>query len=182
MSIIWAQYAAVMEEKIGMLSEAEKYRYWVTNLIGTPYRWGEEGPLGTDCSGTISFALWMMGYDLRTTADAFLHKIFTIEKDWYDDKYAQAVFYLTREEQRHGDRVVPAKYAVHVTPLVGQGVVVNAGDFVTVNRQESIEGWFRTHQNADPVIRAIDWGEARQLSQRGSEAWGVDPLLLGLRS
>jgi cell wall-associated NlpC family hydrolase len=91
MSINWAKYAAVMEEKVDQLSKAEKYRYWVTNLIGAPYRWGEEGPLGTDCSGTISFALWMMGYDIRTTAQGLLEQIFIVPADSYDESKAQAV-------------------------------------------------------------------------------------------
>jgi len=181
MSVNWAAYAAVMQEKIEQLTLAEQYRYWVTNLIGAPYRWGQEGPLGTDCSGTIAFALWMMGFDIRTTAQGLLDRVFTVPSDSYDESKAQAVFYLTTRESKHGDRVVPAGTAIHVTALVGPGVVVNAGDTVTISRQESIEGWFRTRKGSESRIRAIDWEVARQLSQRGTEAWGVDPILMELR-
>lgn len=181
MSVNWAAYAAVMQEKIEQLSRPEQYRYWITNLIGAPYRWGQEGPLGTDCSGTIAFALWMMGYDIRTTATGLMTRIFTEPAESYDEEKAQAVFYLTTVEQKHGDRVVPAGYAIHVTALVGHGIVVNAGDVVTISRQESIEGWFEAYRRAVPQIRTLDWEAARVLSQKGTEAWGVDPILMEMR-
>jgi hypothetical protein len=123
----------------------------------------------------------MMGYDIRTTAQGLLEQIFIVPADSYDESKAQAVFYLTTGEQQHGDRQVPAGTAIHVTPLVGSGVVINAGDVVTISRQESIEGWFRSRKGSEPEIRAIDWEVARLLSQRGAEAWGVDPILMELR-
>jgi len=46
-------------------------------LWHTPYVWGGESLIGTDCSGSISWPLWLMGYRIRVTAD-FFHKELTL--------------------------------------------------------------------------------------------------------
>jgi cell wall-associated NlpC family hydrolase len=180
--IEWAEYAAVMQSKIETLSKPEQFRFWCTNLVGAPYRWGKEGPLGTDCSGIISFALWMMDYDVRTTADVLMREVFSGEADRYDRKEAQAYFYVTTEARQHGSRIVEPGVAIHVAPVVGNGVVVNAGDFVTLSMARSIGAWFEQHRQARAELRTLDWPALRELSNSGRACWGVDPILEELRA
>jgi hypothetical protein len=177
----WAEYAAVMQSKVELLTPAEQYRFWCTNLVGAPYRWGEEGPLGTDCSGVISFALWMMDYDVRTTADEFLRKVFLEHAGGFDSTEAQAYFYVTTETRQHGPQIVEPGVAIHVAPVVGEGVVVNAGEYVTLSTARWIEAWFAQHRQTEAILRNLSWPALREVSDSQQACWGVDPILKDLR-
>lgn len=181
MSVNWAEYAAIMEEKVNKLGKADRFRFWCTNLVGAPYGWGSENIFETDCSGTVAFALWMMGYNVRTTAEGFMRNLFT-EADEYDKSKIQAVFYTVREDQKHGDRTVKAGTAIHVSPIVGRGVVVNAGNFVTISTKQSIDTWFIKNRNAYPKIRSLNMAALEKISRDGNMSWGIDPILEGLRN
>ena len=59
-----------------MKNERERMAYLVRLLWHSPYTWGGESISGTDCSGSISFAGYLLGYNLRITADSY-DKMFT---------------------------------------------------------------------------------------------------------
>ena len=73
--------------------------------------------------------LMLLGYAIRTTADGLYRKLFTdsvAKKDQNDPSRIMAVFYITNEPMVVRGRSLPSDYARHVTPVVGEWVVVDA--------------------------------------------------------
>lgn len=60
----------------GMEDDRERMAYLMRLLWHSPYTWGGESITGADCSGSISFAGYLLGYNLRVTADSY-DKMFT---------------------------------------------------------------------------------------------------------
>jgi len=169
-----------IQERLRGESEEECFRFFCLMLVGAQYGWGAENIVNVDCSGSVSFPLWAIGYDWRTTADSFYRELFIDRSNGYDEKKIQAVFYIADTDRKHGDRTVKRGTAVHVTPVVGQGIVVDAtwGKEVRLRTLLSAIGEHKAY-GTDPVIRSLD----RDLleSKNGKFAWGVDPVLKLLR-
>ena len=148
---------------------SREFRYWLRYLIDLPYTWGEENLFGVDCSGTISWALLRMGYNIRTTADGLFRKVFTTPVRDYDLKYSDtyAVFFLD-----------DSGTAKHVAPGMGEGVVLDATPsglrLLPVSVVKTI---FETNYGKIPITRQINWQHARIVSESDRESWGVDPVL-----
>jgi hypothetical protein len=178
----WLEIAKAEEQKLNEATKAEQFRFFALKLVDAPYGWGKENLFQTDCSGTLSFPLYMMGYDIRVTADYFFKHVFTkpilTVDELVDVDDIMAVFYVTKKERQHGDRVVPVGTATHVTPVVGQYVVLHAGDPVSLNTAKTIRTWYPNH---DAVWRKIDWKKADKMHKSGQYAWDVDPVLKILR-
>lgn len=116
----FAEYARIEEEQFNLMSQEEKYRYILLTQIGNPYRWGKENAEYSDCSGAVCFSLMAAGWDIRTTANGLMNKIFTEHVNGID-----AIFYVTTKQVKHGNRIVPAGTATHVIGIVDTGVVLN---------------------------------------------------------
>lgn len=168
---------AAMEPRYHKMSVGERFRFWCMTLIGLPYLWGQENPItGTDCSGSVCFPLLMMGYRIRVTADVLFRELFTSEETpGYDRHAIEAVFCTATTDQTHGDRTVSKGTAIHVMPIVGEGVVVNAAyPEVQIERLEAATA---TRFNQEIWIRRLSLAKARKLSDAGSHAWGVDEAI-----
>lgn len=160
---------------------AERFRAFAMALLDAPYVWGAENPEGSDCSGTVCFPLWCMGFDIRVTADVLYKNLFTLPvADEEDLSKVMAVFYITREARQHFDRMAPANSAVHVTPVVGHNVVLNAGTRLELATAREIRVYFES-RGCDAVWRSIDWEKARAMSDSKQYAWDVDPVLKMIR-
>jgi hypothetical protein len=163
------------------MTPVQKYRKFALDLEGLPYRWGSENPLlGTDCSGSVCYPLLAMGYQIRTTADDLMNRLFTItpRAEYTLDKI-MAVFYVTRKAKQHGDREVPAGTAVHVTPVVGLYVVLNAGDPVKLMTAKAVRMWYEK-KNCDAVWREIDFQALEDRSKKYDMCFGIDDFLHSL--
>lgn len=118
---------ALMEAKSAQfeaMNERERYVFLLLFQYRNPYRWGKELPNGADCSGAVCFALiGATGKRIRTTADGLLKKFFTRKNPGIDE--IQAVFFVTRYDRQHGDRLAKSGEAVHVAGVVSEGVVMN---------------------------------------------------------
>lgn len=180
-SINFDRWTKVIKRKISKLSPTEEFIFHLTNLVGTPYVWGGETPLGTDCSGTICYALWMMGYNIRTNAQGLFDHLFTYAGDESPEESPHAMFYQTERPRHHGDREVPAGTIIHVAPIVGSGVVLNAGEAVSLEHIHFISDYFDAH-NATGLYRALNWDAAEKISSSGNHAWNIDPILSTIRS
>ena len=153
----------------GLGTEAEKARYWALRLLGRPYVLGRENPeTGTDCSGVLSFALWMLRYNVRTTAHSFANKIFTCKTDGdFERGYLKAVFFSKDGRYRH------------VSLQVGRGVVIDAwadGMPVTLKAVAPMIAYWE-NDGYEAVWRQIDWRKLKEVNDAGTEAWDVDPVL-----
>jgi hypothetical protein len=165
------------KHRVDSAEKAEVFRSYASLLLDAPYVWGSEGPEGTDCSGTVCFPLWLMGYNIRVSADVLYKELFTIKpKNEMDLSKIMAVFYITKVEKTHYDRIVPAGTATHVTPVVGHNVVLNAAETVTLDTAREVREYFEKHQSF-AEWREMDMGKAKEMSDSLKYAWGVDPIL-----
>lgn len=166
--IDWLEFARLHRDKYYRISGSpEEFRFWAKLLIDAPYIWGSENLLGTDCSGTVCFPLLQMGYNIRTTADALMRKVFTIEvKDHEEYNSIMVVFYVKDGK------------AIHVTPVVGRYVVLDATpEGIRLNTAVHVRTTFEAtgHQ---AVWRRLNSGEAAEISDSQEESWDIDPIAL----
>ena len=155
-------------------TEAEKARYWALRLVGRPYVLGKENPeIGTDCSGVLSFALWMLHYNVRTTAHRFAELIFTRDVEGgYQAERLKAVFFAKAGQYRH------------VSLQIGRGVVLDAWTETMPVMFKAVAPMIAYWENDGYEIawREINWNKLKEVSDAGTEAWDVDPVLKLYRS
>ena len=171
-----------LQAKAAGMSEAEKFRAYALQMLNAEYAWGKENVFGSDCSGTVCLPLMLLGYSIRTTADTLYRKVFTepvAEKDHNDASKIMAVFYLTNIPMQRRGTELPKDYARHVTPVVGEWVVLeaNAEKGRVVLRTSRAVTMFYKRMNCRAVWRAFNTEKAREVSDVGSELWGVDAEL-----
>jgi len=133
-------------------------RFMDTALLysGTKYGWGKENLQEVDCSGLVSGAFILNGFPIRTTANEFLTKFFTIKTDMkFEDDKVKAIFFVAKENYNtpSGDRL--AGYARHVGLLVGDGVIFSAvNPYAKFERIDTIED---RYDSSDMIVRELDW-------------------------
>jgi murein DD-endopeptidase len=125
MNIRWDKIFQVEKSQFEKMDVQQKYQYFLLLQFGSPYGWGKENPVESDCSGAVCLALYAAtGYLVRTTADDLYRRYFTIQNP--TEKMIRAAFWTTQREQRHGDRIVPAGTATHIAGIVGRGAVLSS--------------------------------------------------------
>jgi murein DD-endopeptidase len=123
MNIRWDKIFKVEQAQFERMTVQQKFQYFLLLQFGSPYGWGNENPVESDCSGAVCLALYAAtGCLVRTTADELYKRYFTIKSP--AEAMIRAAFWITQKEQRHGDRVVPAGTATHIAGVVGRGGVV----------------------------------------------------------
>lgn len=174
----WYQWEQLQKQKIASLTFEEKFRWFACDLMYADYEWGKEGLLGTDCSGSISFPLLALGYHVRLTADAYMRELFTITVDHaeaWSPEMVTALFFVTQHEARHGDRVVPAGTATHVTPVVGEGVILDAAWGKQARLRPARDAIFEyRNMGLDVIRRGMSFRTLEQLDRDGQHGWGID--------
>lgn len=181
-AINWMELVKAWRGRLDKAGLVEQFRAYAAMVLDAPYVWGSENPQGTDCSGTVCFPLWMMGFNIRVTADVLFKQLFTIVPvDEADLSHLMAVFYVAKGPQDHHGNSVPTGTAVHVTPVLGRNVVLNAGDRVTLSTALTIRQWFES-RNCSAVWREIDWKKVQEMSASLKFAWDIDPVLSLIRA
>jgi murein DD-endopeptidase len=158
------------------MSEADRFAYFLLLQFGSPYGWGNENPESSDCSGAVCMALFAAtGLLIRTTADDLYKRIFT--KANPNARDIRAVFYLTRKNQKHGDRTVAAGTATHVAGFVGEGVVFNSQQpHAMVRRIVDVSVWYERN-GFDIVTRGLNREALARLAGEGRTLFGLDAEL-----
>jgi len=162
----WAELSKMERERYEnvLVSNAQRFRYWALKLVDAEYKMGCENILQTDCSGTVCWPLLRMGYNIRITAQELYDTVFTAPASVASLRHTQALFFQTPD----GD-------IIHVAPLVGADVCVNAGDPVSLRTAAYLIHWFESHAHAEAVCRELDWTAADAISQSRLHAWDLDP-------
>ena len=125
MGIKWDKLMENEKRQFEKMSELNKFIYFLLLQFGSPYGWGKENPVASDCSGAVCLALFAAtGHLIRTTADDLFKRVFTKVNPRRDE--IQAVFYVTQKNQKHGDRLVAAGTATHIAGFVEDGIILNS--------------------------------------------------------
>lgn len=178
LNVDWMEYGIQEEKKARILSFAGQFRKFALDLLDAPYVWGSENMLGTDCSGSVCFPLLCMGYRIRTTAHELMEKIFDdVPSDETSSEKVMAVFYVTNRDVMHGDRKVKKGTAIHVTPVVGKYVVLNAGNPVRLYTAKQIRLWYE-ERDCTAVWRELNKENLVYHSEEGDMLWGVDKKVM----
>ena len=111
------EYINLFEKKIEkMENKVRKFKLITLSQLFGKYTWGSENVEETDCSGTVCLPLMILGYPIRVTA-ARLEELFKEEATEYSENEVQAIFYFKDGKVKH------------VTPIVGEGMIVNASGY-----------------------------------------------------
>ena len=153
------------------MTEAEKFIYFLLLQYGSPYGWGRESPEASDCSGAVCMSLYAAtGLLIRTTADDLFKRVFTRINPRQGD--IRAVFFVTKKNQKHGDRTVAPGTAVHIAGFVDDGVILNSQEpCAKVRRVIDVSDWYQ-RQGYEVHIRGLDREALAKLA--GNAVYGLD--------
>jgi len=151
----------ILDHAKGMV-ERERMAYLARMLWGSTYGWGDEVVGSTDCSGSVFWALWLMGYPVRVTAHELYAK-WTVPLDgepvagnlafWWDDKKGRVV---------------------HVAIFTDNGIILNASppEMHDVPLEEEVKK--RAYRDLRLAQRRLDFKALKEDRENGTlKAWGV---------
>jgi len=173
MGIRWENLSVFEKAKFEKMNESDRFIYFLCKQFGSPYGWGKETPVSSDCSGAICMALFAAtGLLIRTTADDLYKRVFTRANPRAGD--IRAVFYLTKKAQRHGDRMVAAGTATHVAGILDDGVILNSQTpFARVRRINEVSDWY-VRNGYEVAIRGLDRDALERLAKERRTVLGLD--------
>ena len=174
MGIKWENLMANEKKQFEKMSETDKFVYFLLLQFGSPYGWGNENPVSSDCSGAVCMALFAAtGFLIRTTADDLFKRVFTRINPRQGD--IRAVFYVTKKNQKHGDRTAAAGTATHIAGFVDDGVILNSQEpSARVRRIADVSDWY-SRNGYEVHIRGLDREALERLAREGKTRYGLDP-------
>jgi murein DD-endopeptidase len=85
------------------------------------------------------------------------------------------VFYVTKKQEKHGDRMVAAGTATHIAGFVDDGVILNSQQpTARVRRVNDVSDWYQRN-GYEVHIRGLDRAVLERLAREGKTVWGLDP-------
>jgi murein DD-endopeptidase len=173
MVIKWDKLMENEKKQFEEMSELNKFIYFLLLQYGSPYGWGKENPVASDCSGAVCMALYAAtGLLIRTTADDLYRRVFTVLYPKPDQ--IKAVFYLTKKDGKHGDRMVAAGTATHVAGIIEDGIVLNSQEpYAKVRQIIDVSHWYQRN-GFEVVIRGLNKEALAKLAAEGKTLYGLD--------
>ena len=173
MSIKWENLMKNEKRQFEKMNEHDKFVYFLLLQYGSPYGWGKENPIEADCSGKVCMALYAAtGLLIRTTADDLMKRVFTKVNPRNTD--IRAVFYITKKNQKHGDRTVAAGTATHICGFVDDSVVLNSEQpTAKVRYIMNVSNWFQK-EGYETVVRGLDRSALERLAKEGKTVYELD--------
>jgi murein DD-endopeptidase len=174
MGIKWNNLMENEKKQFEKMSEHDKFVYFLLLQFGSPYGWGKENPVSSDCSGAVCMALFAAtGFLIRTTADDLLKRVFTKINPRQGE--IQAVFYVTKKDKKHGDGYAAAGTAVHVAGILDDGVILNSQEpYARVRRINDVSDWYQ-REGYEVLVRGLDHEALARLAREGKTRYGLDP-------
>jgi len=173
MGIKWESLMTNEKQQFEKLSETDKFIYFLLLQFGSPYGWGRENPITSDCSGAVCMALYAAtGFLIRTTADDLLKRVFTKVNTRQSD--IRAVFFVTRKDRKHGDRIVSAGTATHIAGILEDGIIMNSQEpCAKVRRIDDVSREFQK-EGFDVLVRGLDREALAWLAREGKTVYELD--------
>ena len=173
MGIKWENLMTNEKLQFEKLSETDKFIYFLLLQYGSPYGWGKENPITSDCSGAVCMALYAAtGLLIRTTADDLLRRVFTKVNTRQGD--IRAIFYVTRKDRKHGDRFVGAGTVTHVAGILEDGIILNSQEpYAKVRRIDDVSRDFQ-REGYDILVRGLDREALARLAAEGKTVYELD--------
>jgi murein DD-endopeptidase len=173
MKIKWDVVFENEKRQFEKMTEQDRFVYFLLLQFGSPYGWGKENPESSDCSGAVCLALYAAtGLLIRTTADDLYRRVFTKANPRPGD--IRAVFYLTKQDKRHGDRAAAPGTAVHVAGILEEGIILNSQEpYAKVRRITDVSDWFQRNGH-EVAVRGLDRAALERMAGDGLR-YGLDP-------
>jgi len=174
MGIKWNAIMENERRQFEKMNESEKFIYFLLLQFGSPYGWGKENPVSSDCSGAVCMALFAAtGLLVRTNADDLLKRVFTVVNPRQGE--IRAVFYVTRKDQKHGDRIVSAGTCTHVAGIVDDGVIMNSQEpYARLRRINDVSDYFQ-REGHEVLVRGLDREALARLATGKKTLYELDP-------
>jgi len=160
------KFIALIRGHLKTMDQDARLAYLARLLWGSRYGWGNEVIGGTDCSGSVCWALWLMGFKIRVAAD-YIEKKLTLSVEGLPKPG-----YLAFWWDNLGDKVS------HVAIFSDTMMIMNAQnkfcDMPVGTQIQQFAG--RAY-----AFKRLEWEVLKQIDDQGGLAYGVDkglkPLL-----
>jgi murein DD-endopeptidase len=173
MIIKWDKLMENEKRRFEKMNELNKFIYFLLLQFGSPYGWGKENPEASDCSGAVCMALYAAtGMLIRTTADDLYRRVFTVTNPKPDQ--IRAVFYITKKNGKHGDRMVAAGTATHIAGILENGIVLNSQEpYAKVRQIVDVSNWY-LNNGYEAAVRGLNREALAKLASEGKTLYGLD--------
>ena len=155
-------FVGLMKKHLSVLKPNQRFAYLVRLLWGSPYGWGKEVMGDVDCSGSVCWSLYLLGYNIRMTADDF-YRLATNPTDTLPEPGNLCFWWFPTR-----------KRIKHVTVFSDKMVVMDADEHFQ-DIPVSLE--IQTREKQPFEFRKFDWNKLKVMSDTGEFAWGVDSEL-----
>jgi len=167
----WLAIIHVLKARYEEADMPERWRILLRFFAGIPYGWGKENLWESDCSGIVCAVLFIMGYDIRVSADFLYQRIFTKPVSRYTARdRIMAVFYIDKESGK----------CTHVAPVLENYIVLNAELVLQEKTARTVRLYFEARDHR-AEWRELDWKALEDISLAGKHVYGLDPQLEILR-
>jgi murein DD-endopeptidase len=174
MKIKWNTLMENEKKQFEKMSELNKFVYFLLLQFGSPYGWGNENPEKSDCSGAVCMALYAAtGLLIRTTADDLYKRVFTVVNPRPDT--IRAVFFITKKNVKHGDRMVAAGTATHIAGILENGIILNSQEpYAKIRQIIEVSNWYQNNGH-EVVVRGLNRETLARLANEGKTVYDLDP-------
>ena len=112
------------------------------------------------------------GLLIRTTADDLFKRVFIKTNPRQGD--IRAVFYVTKKNTKHGDRMVAAGTATHIAGFVDDGVIFNSqAPYAKVRRINEVSDWY-FREGHEIYVRGLDREALIRLARERKMVYDLD--------
>jgi len=173
MLIRWNNLIENERRRFEKLNEVDKFIYFLLLQFGSPYGWGKENPDTSDCSGAVCMALFAAtGFLIRTTADDLFKRIFTEINP--KPSQIRAVFFITKKDRKHVDRMVAAGTATHIAGILEDGIIFNSQEpYAKVRRIIDVSNWYQNN-GFEVAVRGLNRDALARLANEGKTVYDLD--------
>jgi len=171
--IKWENLMKNEKAQFEKMTEHDKFVYFLLLQFGSPYGWGKENPVSSDCSGAVCMALFAAtGFLIRTTANDLFKRVFTKINPQKGD--IRAVFYVTKKDKKHGDTYVCAGTATHIAGFVDDGIILNSQEpYARVRHITEVSNSFQ-REGHEVYVRGLDREALARLAGERKTVYELD--------